>query len=358
MGILRKAADTRTHQILRNELGKDVEIDFIAGGSFTCEALGFSIRPFMSAVNDQGIFFIQNSRIVFVLPWSSILWSKKEPLYKGLKILFRKDEISHFQKPTQFPNCYWHSALLVFNHEADEDLFQKEFDHQKEMAGFTKLSLKLYERWTSFEMGMPDSYEDYRIRMTSDEYRSGPSKVEIEHYLENRYDDYGNHNEVEKFLNFIARSVCQGLIPGKVLTMSYEEWLRPIGGTSDYSPLQAKPLEGQSLDLFARTLELPWKGAGEYDSTNDSKDWFLAKIEVAPDEWQSLNVRAYRPIAVQITNSTDNLPTLTVWNDYHQGDSLVVLDTDIFRQTCTVNLISVKIIFEETDLDAILNIWK
>ena len=97
MGILRKAVDARTHQILRNELGNDVEIDFIAGGIFTCEALEFSIHPFMAAVNDQGIFFIHKSRIVFVLPWSSILWSKRETSYKGLKILFRKDEISLFQ---------------------------------------------------------------------------------------------------------------------------------------------------------------------------------------------------------------------------------------------------------------------
>ena len=350
MGFFGKAIDSRTHQILRNNLGHDVEFDFIGGGTLSIDNLQYSINPFIAAVNDQGIYFIHRAEVVLALPWSKILRCRESIWGKGNEIMIEIERISNTVTPNQFPRCYWHKAEIRFNDHADQARFIDKFKLAKLRSGFNENSLEKFGKWVEFGVGMPSSIE---------EYHKANANWGTEELRNESYKAWGNFLDAQAFLFFTGRSICEGKLPGKVLDLAFEEWKTADTANASFTRQNLLP-SGENLDLITSTSKLPWQGSGDLHNRNIPEEWVLGSIETSPDEWQSPMKLVERRIAIQGVGKGQGHPSIRIWNDFHRGESTIIGigETQKLVESNTLMVGFLKLTLSDQALEKVETVWR
>jgi hypothetical protein len=307
MGIFGKAVDARTSQILRNEFGHDVEFDLVAGGIFKCDPLGFTIKPFMAALNQDGIFFIHEGRVVLTLPWDSILGRKPDIWGKGSELKIAIPRVSKYTHPQEFPFCYWHKAEITFNKLEDHEYFLKMYRENKNANGFTEKSLALHDEWIQCGIGLPVSQENYMKANQG----WGTEETRLDSYR-----TWGLTQDAQRFLYFVGRSVCKGLLPGVLIRRALEIWMEAEKLSAKYTGSMSKP-----NDAFTRLMEHT-EVLKNYDG--DSNSWAIGSIEVSESEWKSEIPTFQRLAAINLSDTSGNFMVLPAWSDFHDASQLTI----------------------------------
>jgi hypothetical protein len=307
MGLFGKAIDARTSQVLRNELGFDVEFDFVAGGVFKCDPLSFSIKPFIAAINDEAIFFIHEGRVALVLPWSGILRRKPDIWGKGSELLIYVSKTSKVSHPQEFPFCFWHKAEISFNKPEDHAKFLQMYMDHKLANGFTEQTLQLHDEWLKCGIGLPVSQEKYM--KANEGWGTEESRLDS-------YKIWGLTQDAQRFLYFVGRSVCQGLLPEQLIERALEIWLETEKISSKYTGSISTP-----NDAFVTLMETT-KALSNYDG--DSQAWAIGRLEVGESEWKSEIPTFERLVAFDLRNTNGNFSIVPIWSDFHGGTDLVI----------------------------------
>jgi hypothetical protein len=308
MGLFDKAVDARTSQVLRNEFGFEVDFDFVAGGIFTCDELGFSIKPFIAAVNNDGIFFIHEGRVALVLPWSGILSRKPNFSGRGSEMQISIEKISQYAYPKEFPYCYWHKAEIVFNKLEDHEKFVSMYFESKFKNGFTEKSLVLHDEWMRCGIGLPVSQEKYL--KANEGWGTEESRLDS-------YRIWGLTQDAQRFLYYVGRSVCQGILPGVLVQRSLNLWLETEKLSSKYTGKTSTPVES-FIKLMEQTEVLNnFKG--------DPELWAIGSIEVGESEWKSEIPTFQRLAAFNLQENPGDFSIVQVHSDFHKGLDLVVI---------------------------------
>jgi hypothetical protein len=307
MGLFGKAVDARTSQVLRNELGFDVEFDFVAGGVFKCDPLGFSIKPFMAAVGSDGIFFIHEGRVALALPWSGILSRKPDIWGKGSELQIAIAKVSKTTQPAEFPFCYWHKAEISFNKPEDHEKFLQMYFESKFKDGFTKESLILHDEWMKCGINLPVSQENYM--KANQGWGTEESRLDS-------YRIWGLTQDAQRFLYFVGRSVCQGKLPAILIQRALHVWLEAEKLSSKYTGSMSTPNEA-FLQLMAKTEVLT-------NFQGDPNLWAIGSIEVGVDEWKSEIPTFQRLAAFDLQDISGEWTVIPVWSDFHDGSDLVI----------------------------------
>ncbi|CAB4707274.1 unannotated protein [freshwater metagenome] len=307
MGLFGKAVDARTSQVLRNELGFDVEFDFVAGGVFKCDPLGFSIKPFMAAVGSDGIFFIHEGRVALALPWSGILSRKPDIWGKGSELQIAIPRVSKYTQPSEFPFCYWHKAEISFNKPEDHEKFLQMYFDSKFNDGFTKESLVLHDEWMRAGIKLPVSEENYM--KANQGWGTEESRLDS-------YRIWGLTQDSLRFLYFVGRSVCRGILPGILIQRAFNLWSETEKLSSKYTG-QVMSFGEEFMNLKERTEELTlFRG--------DPDLWAIGRIEVGVDEWKSEIPTFERLAAFDLQDISGEWTVVPVWSDFHDGSDLVI----------------------------------
>jgi len=306
MGIFGKAVDARTSQVLRNEFGFDVEFDFVAAGVFKCDPLEFSIKPFMAAVGNEGMFFINQGRVVLTLPWSEILSRKQDIWGKGSELQVAIPKLSRFAHPQEFPYCYWHKAEIAFNKSEDHDKFLQMYYDYKFTNGLTKKSLALHDEWMKCGIGLPVSQEKYLE--ANKHWGTEESRLDS-------YRIWGLTQDAQRFLYFVGRSVCKGLLPGVLIQRALSIWLETEKLSTKYTGTINTPSEA-SMKLMEDTEILK-------NFQGDPDLWAIGSIEVDDSEWKSEIPTFQRLAAFNLKDVSGNFSILPAWSDFHGGSQVV-----------------------------------
>lgn len=376
MGFLNKAVDARTSQILRNAFGQDVEFDFVAGGTLTFKTTQMEIRPFMAAVNDQGIYFVHKAQVVLALPWSRILNSEPSSWRSSDEITVEID-LPKSGQTKQFPFCHWNVADITFNNANDQMQFRSKFIEAKLKAGFTNESLDLFGKWLKFNVDSLGPVEDF--------HKLNPDWQTEEIRNEYHY-KFADFQDGQAFLFCMGRLACAGYVPGKMIQLGLDECNRLNALQSELSG-QSYQLNGEDLGVLKATSDLAWNGEivvkkssgakssitdqlnafntnSPVDDTNgDSsqlsipEDWVIGSIQTAPDEWQSPTPRSERLVAIQIRGKGEGWPSIQVWNDFHQGDSMIVFELDKFKSTGAIRVDGLNVTFAPESVEKALAVW-
>lgn len=346
MGFLNKAVDARTNQILRNAFGQDVEFDFVAGGTLTFKTTQMEIRPFMAAVNGQGIYFVHKAQVVLSLPWSRILNSEPSS-WRSSDAITVEIKLPKSGETKQFPFCYWNVADITFNNTNDQMQFRAKFTEAKLKAGFTKESLDLFSKWLKFNVDSLGPVEDFH-KLNPDWHTE-----EIRNEYHHKFADF---QDGQAFLFCMGRLVCSGYVPGKMIQLAQDECNRLNTMQSELSG-QSYQLKDEDLEVLNSTSELPWLGAISLGQREIPEDWVVGTIQTAPDEWQSPTPRRERLVAIQILGKGDGWPSIQVWNDYHQGDSMIVFETDKLKSSGSIYVDGLKVTFSPGSIEKALGVW-
>jgi len=376
MGFLNKAVDARTSQILRNAFGQDVEFDFVAGGTLTFKTTQMEIRPFMAAVNDQGIHFVHKAQVVLSLPWSRILDSEPSS-WRSSDSITVEINLPKSGQTKQFPFCYWNVADITFNNTNDQMQFRTKFTEAKLKAGFTKESLDLFSKWLKFNVDSLGPVEDFH-KLNPDWHTE-----EIRHEYHHKFADF---QDGQAFLFCMGRLACSGYVPGKMIQLAQDECNKLNMMQSELSG-QSYQLKDEELEVLKITSELPWLGElvvenssggkpsisdqlNAFNSTSQGddaqgassqrgipEDWVVGTIQTAPDEWQSPTPRSERLVAIQIRGKGDGWPSIQVWNDFHQGDSMIVFELDKFKSTGAIRVDGLNVTFSPESVEKALAVW-
>jgi hypothetical protein len=308
MGIFSKAVDSRVSQILRNALGMDVEVDFIAGGIFTCDPLQITIKPFNAAINEYGIFFIHEGRLILTLSWQSILCRKPDIWGKGSELRVVLNQVSRTTQPKEFPFCYFHRAEIRFNKVEDHEKFISKFIEVKLKSGFTSASLELHDLWLNYGIGLPVSQEKY---LKANE-GWGDEDSRLDSYL-----IWGKTQDSQRLLYYVGRSACQGILPTSLIDLAVETWLETEKEASKYTNQISAPNE-EAVKLFADTKKL------NLLSSNPDY-WGIGKIQIQPNEWVS-EIPMFQRLAIfEFINANGGQIKFRLWSDFHEGTEVVVL---------------------------------
>lgn len=346
MGFLNKAVDARTSQILKNAFGQDVEFDFVAGGTLTFNTTQMEIRPFMAAVNDQGIYFVHKAQVVLALPWSRILSSEPSSWRSSDEITVEID-LPKSGRTKQFPFCNWNVADITFNNTNDQMQFRTKFTEAKLKAGFTKESLSLFSKWLKLNVDSLGPVEEFH-KLNPDWHTE-----EIRNEYHHKFADF---QDGQAFLFCMGRLACSGYVPGKVIQLAQDECNRLNVLQSELSG-QSYQLKAEDLEVLKETVELPWLGASGLEQKGIPEDWVIGSIQTAPDEWQSPTPRSERLVAIQVRGKGDGWPSIQVWNDFHQGDSMIVFELDKFKSTGAIRVDGLNVTFSPESVEKALAVW-
>ena len=307
MGLFGKAVDARTSQVLRSEFGFEVEFDFVAGGVFECDPLGFSIRPFMAAVGSEGIFFIHEGRVALVVPWSGILSRKPDIWGRGSELQIAIPKVSKFTQPSEFPYCYWHKAEISFNKSEDHEKFLQKYFESKFKVGFSEKTLVLHDEWMKCGINLPVSEENYM--------KANQGWGTVESRLDS-YRIWGLTQDAQRFLYFVGRNVCQGKLPAVLIQRALGVWLEAEKLSSKYTGTMSTPNEA-----FMQLME------GTEVLTNfqgDPELWAIGSIEVDESEWKSEIPTFQRLAAFDLEDKAGDFSVFQVWSDFHDGTDLMI----------------------------------
>jgi hypothetical protein len=315
MGLFGSIAESRVRQILRKELGQEIPIDFIADGRLSFIHWSFSINPFYAAINNDGVFFIQDAKVVLILPWNKILvCNDLYPVLDQLELVVQIEEISQTAQPKEYPYCYWHKSTIIFSNRELKLLFLQKFKEVKLNTGFTSESLELFTQWVSFEQNLPVSKADF-IQLNSD---FGDEEKILKLYFA-----WGKANDALHLLFSTARRVCEGITPGWILPMALkmsELW------TQEYLDLVGQTWETGS-DLQRRidaTSKIPFK---VYSDKRDQ--WAIGALSMREMDWDSelygIPV-AERLTLINLQEHVDGKQNFLIWNDLVYGARAFVVE--------------------------------
>lgn len=307
MGLLRKGINARTAQILRNTFDSDVEFDFVAGGVFYCDKLQFSIRPFVAAVSDDGIIFIHKGKVALALEWSLILSRKPDIWGKGSELLIATNKTSPLARPREFPFCFWHKAEITFNRPEDHEKFLQKYYAKKIESGFSEESLALHNTWLTYEIGLPVGQDEY---MKANE-GWGTKESRIDSFIH-----WGRVQDATRFLYYVGRKVCQGILPGSLIRQAVNEYLECEKRHSEYTN-NIVTFNDDFLKLIEETEALSI-------FPGNADDLAIGRIEVDESEWKSEIPTPFRLAAFDFQETPSNVLEIRVWSDFHDGSALIV----------------------------------
>ena len=313
MGLFGSVIATRVRQILRKELGKELDIDFIADGQFTCDHLQFTINPFYAAITDEGIYFIHDAQVVLILGWPRILKCESSSWDQGtLELMIIVEQLSQTAPPREWPYFYWHECKLRFKNLEDQHRFVAKFKQAKLRFGFNNNSLDLYMAWTKFQMGLPVESS----RFIRDNTHLGDEKEILKAYY-----GWGWANDGLRLLYYTGRSACEGLLPGELILKAfeicktrYQEYSKSLGNREFTDEIQ---------NLIELTSKLPLS-----KSLQDSGQWVIGTLPQQSDEY-NFNVDGIeigeRLAILNLKKGRDHPQKFFVWNDFHHGTKINVV---------------------------------
>lgn len=307
MGIFSKAVDSRISQILRNALGVEIEYDFVAGGTFNCDPLQVTIKPFIAAISDLGVFFIHEGRLALALPWELILSRKPDIWGKGSELRVVINQTSRTTQPKEYPFCYFHRAEIRFNKSEDHEKFIAKFTQIKYRMGFSATSLDLHDRWLNYGISLPVSQANYL--KVNQGWGDEDSRLDS-------YRIWGKTQDSQRLLYYVGRSVCQGKLPNYLIDQALETWLSTELEASKYTGQVSSPNE-DALKLFEETKNLNLM-------TDSSNRWGIGLIQIQNHEWVS-EIPMFQRLAIfEFTGKENGHICFRIWSDFHDGVDLIV----------------------------------
>lgn len=298
--------EARVRQILRKELGEDIGIDFVGDGQFICEQLQVSITPFYAAVNNNGVYFIHDAKVVLFLGWQRILRCETSSWDKStLELLGVIETKSGTAPETEWPYYYWHECKLRFKDPGIQTKFLEKFRRMKIKSGFSEKSLELFNSWAEFRMSLP---------ITSTQFIRETSHLGSEEEMSRVYFEWGWANDALRMLYFIGRSACEGLIPGFLIPRAIEIYQKRYKDYSRFFDNYQDFNDDQYL-LFNETSMLPF-----IEPSASSGEWAIGTIFERPEDWlfsaHGIEI-GQRLVVVNLDKDNSHPRKMRIWNDFN-----------------------------------------
>ena len=307
VGLFDRAKDSRIQQIISKQLGNNFSIATSGTGSFFCSGLTLSIKPFYAAIGDEGIAFINRAEVVLVLRWPDIHRCVMKSLERGVEVTFWapvEDTLNIYSKEQPFN--YLHDATIHFNDALVADKFFEIFKRYKTNNGFSEKSISLHNTWAQWKINEPTTLEKFH------EANKDWATKEIR---ESSYEVWGDFLDSERFMYFVGRNVCSGLIPSSLLSTAFGDYKRLNKENSKYT-LKSKLPDEESQNVIDETTNLSM-----YKETQSRAEWFLVKVDVQYQEWVGNMPMKQRRAAAKIYVGENDWTLLELHNDFHSGTS-------------------------------------
>jgi hypothetical protein len=122
------------------------------------------------------------------------------------------------------------------------DCYQK----NKLNNGFSQESITLYEKWSQWGINEP---------ITLEKFHEANKDWMTQEIRETSYEVWGDFLDTERFMYFVGREVCSGLIPAKILTAAFEDYKRLNKENYRYT-LESKLPDDKSKSVIDETISL------------------------------------------------------------------------------------------------------
>jgi hypothetical protein len=308
MGLFARAKDSRIQQIISKQLGTNFSIATSGTGSFFCSGLTLNIKPFYAAIGDEGIAFINRAEVLLVLRWADIHRGVMRSLERGVEVTFWapvEDTLNIYSKEQPFN--YLHDATIHFNDAIVADKFFEIFKRSKINNGFSEESISLHNTWAQWKINEP---------ITLEKFHEANKDWATKEIRESSYQVWGDFLDSERFMYFVGRNVCSGLIPSSLLTTAFEDYKRLNNENSKYT-LKSKLPDEESQNVIDETTALPL-----YKETQSKAEWFLVKVDVQSQEWVGNMPIKQRRAAAKIYKGVNDWTLMELHNDFHSGTPL------------------------------------
>jgi hypothetical protein len=345
MGLFDRDVKSQLVAVLKNELGREVEINEIVQGNFSISNLGFEIRGFTAAINDGGIFFAQKNRLVIGITWSDVLICETAGWGNGANLVIFQEIDNKVVAMSQFPSCYWHKPTIQFATENDLSTFLNEFKKAKSRMGFTDKSLDLLAEVLKMEVLLPVSLIDYH--KANSEWETEEVRVEA-------YAAWQMQLASQAFLTSMSRLACAGEVPGSLVATALSDFTKADEKLSEYTHRITR-LNESVMKTLTEVTALPWNN--DSASSNNSEDWVVAKVATSDDEWQPPERLGERSVAVQIRGRGNGHPSIKIWNDYHSGEGTIIFDPSDFMAKKYTYVDGLKVSFSDDAVARAMKVW-
>jgi hypothetical protein len=344
MKLFDRVKDSRIQQIITRQLGNSFSIRVTGGGSFFCQGLGITIKPFFAAIGDDGIAFINKAQVVLVLKWSDIYCIEKESTETRIYLTFWApitDTLNVYSKEPPFQE--FHDASIFMNDALVADKFFEIFEINKLNNGFSQESILLHNTWAKWGINEPITLEKFH------EVNKDWATKELR---EISYEVWGDFLDAERFMYFVGRNVCSGKLPSNMLAIAFDEYKRLNTENSEYT-LKSKLPDEKSRKTIAETTML-----NLWEETNDTSQWFLVSVDVQFQEWVGNMPIKKRRAAARVYKGENEWTLLELHNDFHSGTTLSTLNWNEKKDANKINFGGNFVTFCEEDVARLTKILK
>ena len=315
MGLFDRAKDSRIQQIVSRQLGNNFSIATSGSGSFFCSGLNLNLKPFYAAIGEEGIAFINRAEVVLLLNWSEIHRCVRKSSEATLEITFSapiEDKVNIYSKEPPFN--FRHDATIFFNDPLTANYVMDYFLKKKISHGFSKESVALYENWILWGINEP---------ITLDKFHEANKDWATRDIRETSYEVWGDFLDSERFMYFVGRGVCSGLLPSSLLTAAFDDYKKLNNENAKYT-LKSKLPDEKSQSVIDETTTLSL-----YKETDSKAEWFIVTVAVQYQEWVGNMPMKQRRAAAKIFKGENDWTLLELHNDFHSGTTFPALLNDV-----------------------------
>jgi hypothetical protein len=306
--------DGRTQSVLKNHFGTEIPFDVVAGGRGTLDGSSLSLRPFMCAIGELGLFFIHEGRVVLQVSWERIVQVSFNELLKNYDLEIQLDQINPLRSNLEFPWRNHFDLSISFNNTSHTSIFLERYYSFWASKGATEQSLELAKKWNKMGVRKPVIYSDY---LKANESWSVSDEVKAK-----SYEIWGQGIDAEKLLYYVAGGICRGYLPSRIASQALDIFLESRMRNEEFTKVKFEISEDER-EMVERLKELPDNSNSNLDS-KPFTGWAFGKIEgnfdselpiiPTPMRWTLFNLRL-----------SDGLPIMKIWDYFFKGHEVVYL---------------------------------
>ena len=306
--------DGRTQSVLNNHFGAEIPFDVVAGGRGTLDGSSISLRPFMCAISEIGLFFIHDGRVVLQVSWERIVQVSFNEFFKNYDLVIQLDQINPLHSNLEFPWRNHFDLSISFNNSAHTSSFLERYYSFWFSKGATEQGLELAKKWNKMGVRKPVIYSDY---LKANE--NWPASEDVK---EKSYEIWGQGIDAEKLLYYVAGGICRGYLPPRIASQALDIFLESRIRNEEFTKVKFEMTQNEK-EMVDELKDLP-------DNSNVSLDskpftgWAFGRIQgifdselpiiPTPMRWTLFNLRL-----------SDGLPIMKIWDDFFKGQEIVYL---------------------------------
>ena len=314
MGIFSKAVDNRTATVLRNHFGRDIPFEIVAGGTGTLHDTSINLRPFMCVMTEDALIFINKANVNLVANFNQILEIIPSQDFQSISVVLELNRPLNTRGNLEYPFSNEHLLTIAFNDPENGKIFLKKYQEFMKSVGASEEGLELLKVWRKMATKKPVIYSEY--------LKANENWKVSEDVKQKSYAVWGEMQDAENFLYYIARGICKGFIPPKLIHEVFDIFVEAQQKNSEFTK-QDFAVSDQNKKMINDLSSLP-DNSNFLEESKPFTGWAIGKIESKFDPIQPVIPVPLRWTLFNLRMS-GGMPVMKVWDFFFEGNEVVYL---------------------------------